>query len=406
MPSETSRDVRSVLRRTIPGPRRDPRTDTPAAGGPPYGFRRTAPVVLAVHATATVLHYWLLILMNPSGGPPLRDRLLAWDAQLYADIATDGYPDGFSHTPEGKLTGNNLAFFPLHPLLIRTIHMLTGMEAGTAAVVAAHLALVGALWAVHELLSRLYDTRTAAIGIVLLAGAQPMSLVFFMGYSESLFLALAAGALLAAHREAWLTAGVLGLLTGLTRPAAFALAMAIACAAYLAMRRERRFVVRPALAVVLACAGTPAYLLWVGLRLGRLDAYFVIQEAGWGTSWDNGAAFLAFLRHTLATGEGFVPVSTALLLAGAVLAAALAVHRGAWPPLLVYGVLVIALTLGQSNYYHSKLRLLLPAVIFLVPLARALARARDSTVVAVLGAAVLLGCWYGAHMLAIWKYAI
>ncbi|WP_030195855.1 hypothetical protein [Streptomyces sp. NRRL S-87] len=54
-----------------------------------------------------------------------------------------------------------------------------------------------------------------------------------MGYSESLFLAFAAATLLAAHRKAWLTAGVLAMLAGLTRPAAAAVAAALAVAVVL-----------------------------------------------------------------------------------------------------------------------------------------------------------------------------
>ncbi|MFF0446653.1 hypothetical protein ACFYT4_09605 [Streptomyces sp. NPDC004609] len=359
-----------------------------------------------MHTASTVLHLWILSAMIPPGGPGIKDRLLAWDALLYLSIATDGYPDGFTRTDKGELAGNNLAFFPLFPLLTRGLHHLTGMDAGTAAIVLAHLSLLAALFAVHALVSRLYDTRTATITIVLLAGAQPMALTFLMGYSESLFLALAAGALLAAHRGAWLTAGSLGLLAGLTRPAAFALALGLAAAAVLVMRRERRLSARPLLGVALACAGTPAYLLWVGWRAGRLNAWFLIQEAGWGTHWDNGASFLVFLQETLSRGDGWVAVSTAVLLVGAVFATVAAWRRDAWPPLLVYGTTMLVLTLAQSNFYHSKLRLLVPALVFLLPFARALSRARTRFAALVLTAATLFGCWYGAHMLTGWRYAI
>ncbi|MFI6285025.1 hypothetical protein ACIBCM_09745 [Streptomyces sp. NPDC051018] len=362
--------------------------------------------ILAVYTVSTVLHLWILSAMIPPGGSGIKDRLLAWDGLLYVSIATDGYPDGFTRTATGEPAGNNLAFFPLFPLLTRWLHRLTGMDPGTAAIVIAHVSLLAALFAVHALVTRLYDTRTATITIVLLAGAQPMALTFLMGYSESLFLALAAGALLAAHRGVWLTAGSLGLLAGLTRPAAFALAVALAVAAVLAMRRERRISARPVLGVALACAGTPAYLLWVGLRSGQLNAWFLIQEAGWGTHWDNGASFLAFLRETLLRGEGWVAVSTAVLLVGAICATVLAWHRGAWPPLLVYGSTMLVLTLAQSNFYHSKLRLLIPAMVFLLPFARALSRARTRSAALALVAATLFGCWYGAHMLTSWRYAI
>ncbi|MFF7024977.1 hypothetical protein ACFY97_28700 [Streptomyces klenkii] len=368
-------------------------------------FRLALPA-LAVYAVTTVLHLLVLAAMSDQDGPALRERLLAWDGNLYVSIAEHGYPHGYSYAADGTLTGNDLAFFPLFPMLIRAVHAVTGLGWGTSGIVAAHLALIAALIAVHRLLAVLHGTRTALIAIVLLAGAQPMSLSFLMSYSESLFLALAAGTLLAAHRKAWLTAGTLALLTGLTRPAAAAVVAALAVAAGLHLLRERRLRPRPLAAVALGCLGTPLYLWWVGQRVGDLGAWFRIQEAGWGTHWDNGAAFLDFLGETLRRGDGWVSVSTAVLLLALLCATVLTWHRGTWPPLLVYGTGIVVLTLAQSNYSHSKLRLLIPAVLFLVPAARALAAARTRTAVTVLCAATLFGCWYGAFMLTVWKYAI
>ncbi|WP_228973006.1 hypothetical protein [Streptomyces sp. DH12] len=367
---------------------------------------RTAAAVGLVYAGSLALHLWLLALMAPPGGEGVRARLLAWDARHFADIAAHGYPDGLNHSPDGEPAGNDLAFFPLYPLLTRAVAALTGVDTGTAALGTSHLAVLAMLGAVHSLLARLHGARTALVGIVLLAGAQPMALTFFMGYSEALFAALAAGALLATHRRAWLTAGSLALLCGLTRPVAAAVALAVAVAAAQHMLRARRPATRPVAAVVLACAGTPAYLAWVGDRVGRMDAWFLIQEAGWGTRWDNGAAFLRFLGEVLPREDGWVPVSTALLVLVLLGFTAAAWRRDSWPPLLVYGTAVVVMALGQSNYFHCKLRLLVPALVFLLPPARALAGARPRTAVAVLAGAVLFGCWYGAHMLTVWPYAI
>ncbi|MGW1865814.1 hypothetical protein ACWCPS_09645 [Streptomyces mauvecolor] len=361
---------------------------------------------LAVYATSAVLHLVLLAAMSPPGAPGVHDKLLSWDGDLYRSIAQNGYPDSFTHDASGKLVGNNLAFFPAYPALIRTVHALTGLGYGTAALVAAHLAMIAALVAVHLLVSRLYDRRTATVATILLACAQPMALAFLMAYSESLFLALAAATLLAAHRKAWLTAGTFALLTGLARPAAAAVAAALIAAVVLHLMRERRATWRPLAAIALACAGTPAYLWWVGRRLHQTDAWFTIQQAGWDTRWDNGSSFWHFLGYAFTEADGWVPVSTAVLLLALIAATALAWQRGTWPPLLIYGTAILVLTLGQSNYYHSKLRLVVPALIFLIPLARALSHARPRTTVIVLTAASLFGSWYGAYMLTSWQYAI
>ncbi|MGV4928174.1 hypothetical protein [Streptomyces sp. BHT-5-2] len=361
---------------------------------------------MAVYAVTTLAHLVLLSVMTGPDGPSLGDRLLAWDGHHYTEIAAHGYPQGLSHTPDGRLTGNNLAFFPLFPLLIRAVHAVSGLSWGAAGIATAHLALIAALITVHRLVTRLYGRRTATMAIVLLAGAQPMAQVFTMAYSESLFLALAAGVLLAAYRHAWLTAGGLALLAGLARPAAAAVVAALAVAVGLHLLRERRLAWRPLAALAPAVAGTPLYLWWVGQQAGSPDAYFTIQEAGWGTHWDSGRAFFDFLGQTLTRGDGWVPVSTAVLLLAVIATTALAWQRTTWPPLLVYGTGILILTLGQSNYFHSKLRLLTPALLFLLPAARALARTAPRTAGIVLATSAFLGCWYGAYLLTTWHYSI
>ncbi|MBC9725164.1 mannosyltransferase family protein [Streptomyces sp. TRM68367] len=389
-----------------------PRTEPSDAAPPALPYRkqlhhlaRAVRFPLGVYAASLLLHLVTLAAMNPPNGPGVRDRLLTWDAQWFLDVAQHGYARDFSFTADG-LSGSNLAFFPAYPFTIRAVHTVTGLSYETAGLVASHLALTAALICVHRLMLRLYDRRTAHIATVLVACAQPMALVFLMAYSESLFLALAAGALLAIHRKAWMTAGVLTLLAGLTRPVAVALIVALGVAVLLHMRRECRVTWRPLTALLLSYCGTPAYLIWVGVRTGQADAWFRIQEAGWGTRWDNGAAFTRFLVETVRQGGGWVAVSTAVLVLALVAATALAWYGKTWPPLAVYGTVILITTLGQSNYYHSKLRLVIPALVFLIPAARALARVRTTTAIVTLAVASLFGCWYGAYMLTVWQYAI
>jgi hypothetical protein len=150
----------------------------------------------------------------------------------------------------------------------------------------------------------------------------------------------------------------------------------------------------------------PAYLLWVAGRTGALDGWFQVQTAGWGTTFDGGRQSLLFVRDALHAGDGWIEVSVAWLLIAAVLAAGLALARRVWAPLAVYGVLVLVLVIGQSGFYHSKVRLLVPAILILVPAAVALARARMSTAVLALTVYAAFGLWFGAYMLTVWHYAI
>src|SRR5206468_6608463 len=115
----------------------------------------------------------------------------------------------YTYDAGGHLVGNGLAFFPGYPLAIRLVHEITRLAYPEAALVASWLSGAVAAALVYRLGVRLYDARVGAV-LVILFCTQPMSVVLGMAYSEGLFVALAAGTLLAAHRGNWLTAGVLG----------------------------------------------------------------------------------------------------------------------------------------------------------------------------------------------------
>jgi hypothetical protein len=342
----------------------------------------------------------------------LRDRLLVWDAGWFLRVATEGYPTGYTFE-NGVVAGNGLAFFPLYPMLIRGVAAL-GLEGGTAALAVTWIASVGAAVAVHLLGTSLYRRRVG-YALVALCFAQPMSVVLSMAYSEALFLALVAGMLVAAHRRVWWAAGILGLGAALTRPTGLAAALALAAAAALAVRDDRRARAQgqpgtgtwqPIGAAALALAGVPAFLGWVAWRVGDLDAWFTIQTAGWGTSFDFGASTVTFLDRTLGGGDGWVPISVALILVAALVAAGVALAGRPWLPLAVYGVIALVLVYGQAGFYHSKPRLLVPVLLILLPGAVAAARARPRVAVLALLAWAAFGLWYGAHLVAVWPYTI
>jgi Mannosyltransferase (PIG-V) len=374
------------------------------------GWRGTVVAVGILAATRigqVIMLLWLDAISHDSTG--LRGRLLVWDAGWFLRVATDGYPHGFSYGPDGALEGNGLAFFPLYPMLIRGVSGL-GLTAGTAALAVSWLASIAAAVALHLLGTSLYGKRAGWALVAILCSA-PVSVVLSMAYSESLFIALVAGMLVAAHRKVWWAAGLLGLGAALTRPTGAAAAVALAVAAALAVRDSRRKRTgegtwQPILAAAVAIAGVPAYLGWVALRVDALDAWFRIQAAGWGTSFDYGASTLSFLGHTLSNGDGWIPVSVALILLAALAAAGVALAGRPWLPLAVYGVIAMVLVYGQAGFYHSKPRLLLPVLLTLLPGVLAAARARPRVAVLAIGAWALFGLWYGAYLVVVWPYTL
>jgi hypothetical protein len=293
-------------------------------------------------------------------------------------------------------------------MLIRAVSAL-GLDAASAAIAVSWLASIGAAVALHLLGTSLHGKR-AGWALVAICCSAPVSVVLSMAYSEGLFLALVAGMLVAARRRVWWAAGSLGLLASLTRPTGAAAAVALAVAAALNVREARSTgsggTWKPIVAAAVALAGVPAYLGWVALRVGDLDAWFRIQAAGWGTSFDFGESTVRFLGRTLSSGDGWVPISVALILLAAAAAGGVALAGKPWLPLAVYGVIAMVLVYGQAGFYHSKPRLLLPVLLTLLPAVVAAARARPRVAVPAIVAWALFGLWYGAYLVVVWPYTL
>ena len=159
-------------------------------------------------------------------------------------------------------------------------------------------------------------------------------------------------------------------------------------------------------AAVVALAGVPLFLAWVAVRVGDPSAWFKIQAAGWGTSFDFGASTGQFLDSTLSTGDGWIPISVALILIAAAVAAVVALWQRPWLPLAVYGLIAMVLVYGQAGFYHSKPRLLLPVLLTLLPAVVAAARARPRVAVLSIIAWAAFGLWYGAYIVVVWPYTL
>jgi len=369
------------------------------------GAWRGVGIAVGIFAVTRVVQLLMLVWLGSAAktGESVRDQLLEWDAGWFLKVATEGYPHAFTYDgATGRLEGNGLAFFPLYPMLIRAFDRL-GLSAPTAALTVAWLASIGLAVALHLLGTTLYNRRTGW-ALVAICCSAPVTVVFSMAYTEGLFLALVAGMFVAAHRQVWWAAGLLGLAAALTRPTGAAAALGLTVAAVIAVREKKRW--QPLLAAAVALAGVPLFLVWVAVRLHDPRAWFKIQTAGWGTSFDFGHSTWTFLRTTLSTGDGWVPLSVALILLVALAAAVVALYGKPWLPLVVYGVVSMVLVYGQAGFYHSKPRLLVPVLLTLLPAAVAAARARPRVAVLSITAWGAFGLWYGAYLVAVWPYTL
>jgi len=371
---------------------------------------------MIAYAAVRVVGLVMLAVFAHRAGKSVLGLLTAWDGNWYIGLAQHGYDTSVSYDA-GGLVNTNIAFLPLFPWLIKAVSVV-GVPADGAAVIVASLAGLAAAWAIGLIGTQLYDRRVGLL-LAVLWGALPHAVVQSMAYTESLFTALAAWALWALLRRRYILAGALTTLAGLTRPTAVALIAAVVLACLVVIVRQvraggwRRAWAyggwRPWVGAVLSPLGLAGFLVWCAVALHRADAYFWMQDKGWGSSVDLGRMTVHEFGVTLTQERPLALAVTSLVLVLAVLLCAVLavdVWRGravqAVPVLVYSGVLLLTVLVQGGDYYYAKGRFLVPAFGLLLPVATALAGARAHVRDAVLGLVVLISGWYGAYLTIIW----
>jgi hypothetical protein len=340
------------------------------------------------------------------------DALRSWDGQWFLAIAGDGYdgvPDGLVDAFGQRSGETPLAFFPGYPVVVRWFAAVDG-PGGIGLVTSALTVTIVSGVVCSYALARLGrhirgGSRRTGLILVALFAASPMSVVLAMAYSEAMFCALAAWALVGVLEERWLLAGVCCTLAGLVRSTGAALVLAVGLATLLVVIRNPRSW-RAWLGGAIAPLGLIGYLAWVGMRTGEWNGWFALQERGWGTGFDGGAATLRFSLDALADARSVLEVTTVgLIVVAVVLLVIMIVRKVEWP-LIVYSAAVLAMDLTSNGLMNSKARLMVPAFTLLIPIALALAKRRVSTFVVTLCALAVVSSWFGAYALTSWGYAI
>jgi hypothetical protein len=349
------------------------------------------------------------VLALMAGPARLVPELTSWDAAWLLAIAGHGYDgvpahmvDAFGNHTRDTATG----FFPGYPALVAALGVFTGGNLGVAGLLVSALAGVAAAYGISRIGELVPGgSRRAGLLLTALFAATPMSVVLSMAYTEALFCALAAWALVCVLQERWLLAGFCAAGAGLVRPTASAVVGAVGLAALVAVL-DRRHGWRPWAGGLLAVSGLLGYLGWVAVRTGEPDGWFRVQRSGWGWYLDGGAATALYLARVLAGGERVFELVTVLALAGSLVLLGVAVARRTPWPLLAYAALALMSVWGTHGLMNAKLRLLVPAFVLLVPVATGLARRRPTTAVAVVVAAALTSAWFGGYALTTWRYGI
>ena len=389
-------------------PRQRSGADAPGTAGTPPGRTgnglRAAAGAIALYAGLRAVCLAVAWVFAADHDRSLWTLLGRYDAIWYAGIVERGYDAAVPLRPDGGLATTNLAFFPLYPGLTAALDPIVPGGPGSAGIVVAWLAGLAAAWGLYAVGAHVVNRKAG----VLLAGlwaVLPHAYVESMGYTETLFTALAAWALFALLRRRWLTAGLLCLLAGLTRPTGAAIIAVVGLAALIAVAR-RRDGWRPWLAGVIAPLGFLGYVAWVGNRLGRADGYFHVQNDAWNMSYDLGEYTVGTAARLLTKASPLALYMVVLVLLVAItLLVGLATDRRIPWPLTVYALLIIGLAFFGDSYFNSKARLLIPAFPLLLPVAAALAGARRTVMVAVLTLLTVISAGYGVYLALTWTYS-
>jgi Gpi18-like mannosyltransferase len=236
---------------------------------------RAAGPVLAVKALLLLYGAQAFVLWKNERPGSFYDWLAIWnrwDAPHYLDLARLGY------VSEG-VEARWIVFYPLYPWLVRAASLVLRDElvgaffvTGVASVAAGVL-----LYA----LARLDETEEVARASVFYMLVFPTAYFLHIGYTESLFLALALGAFLAARGRRWWAAGLLGGLAALTRVNGLLLVPALAFEAWEEYRGGGRRVRAGWLWVLCPLAGFGVYLFINWWVFGDPRAFLSAQGEYW-----------------------------------------------------------------------------------------------------------------------------
>lgn len=214
------------------------------------------------------------------------DMTCRWDCGWYGGIIENGYGSG--DTSDGA---TNWAFYPLLPLLVRAVQAISGIEDyRVAGMCLSNLAFVMALGLIHRYTRLLGNSERVAATSVLIIAFLPQSIVFSASYTESLFLCLLAGVMVATRQQRYLLAGVCAALLSATRSNGIFVIVFIVVQLYVQLgpRGFFRPWQTPSAFLPLLMAPLGAFAFWTYAFYTTGDAFAMATSVrhGWGWSWE------------------------------------------------------------------------------------------------------------------------
>jgi hypothetical protein len=181
-----------------------------------------------------------------------------WDAIHLLRLAELGY--------QGAGVGSS-AFYPMYPFLTGGFARLSGLSVLTSSLLLSSLFTWSAFSCLHQLAWRRLEADTALWATLALA-VFPTAFFLIGPFTESLFLTLTIGALLAAYQRKWWLAGAMAALGSITRGPGLLIAIPLGWIGWQAWLQSREKALVPTLAPAIA-ASFAAVLPGFGFQLWR-----------------------------------------------------------------------------------------------------------------------------------------
>ena len=304
---------------------------------------------------------------------PFWDTFARFDAGWYYPIAKNGY----QYVEGGR---NNLAYFPVYPLLMRLVGRLFGSRPADyllGGIIVSWVAFVLAMIAI-DALARLNLPGRRAERAVLLTAIFPFAFFYGVVYTESVFLLFTVTSFYCFQTRRWIGGGVCGAVATATRVNGILMLPALAWIAWRGAGPDRGERLRALAGLALVCSGIAWYSLYV-YRLSGNPFEWAASIERWGYH-PGGAPWLAPVRlaqalvtrpYAFLTSERAAPYDT---LNGVAALAFVAAVPFVWRRLgAAYGLFMVAnlwlpLSSGQHEGMGRYCSVLFPCFIWLASL--------------------------------------
>ena len=212
-----------------------------------------------------------------------RDFFIAmckYDCQWYLTIINEGYDVVPRVTPKLWKGLANFAFFPLYPLIVKSLVIITGISAVVIGVVLNQLIVLISMMVFYLYLKLFVDELNSRFGALLLAFS-PFSIYFASLYTEALFLLLSLLSFYFMRTNRLFLSAICGGFLSATRPLGVMFSLPFLGHLGLHTKITASSICKIAILSIISISGLLCYMFYLHIHVGDFLAFHHIQK-GWG----------------------------------------------------------------------------------------------------------------------------